>query len=168
MFTVERRYLLKMTATGGALATYNVPWSSEEPVQALKCWIYSPDQNVTVSGGTPVSLGGGSAQAFVAGQAVGSATAFAGNLIVLPVTYTSGTPEDLHPQTTNQQNNSGKLQAVIYDDPVNGVEVDKSGSTFRSTVIAIPPVSTFVQVINTDSNPKNLIVHFIGLAWRNT
>jgi hypothetical protein len=110
----------------------------------------------------------GTAQIFVAGQAQGSATAFAGNLIVLPGRPTGADASELQPQTTNQQNNYGKLQAVVYNDPVNGVTFDKSGSVYTAAKLSIAPVSTFCQVINTDTFAKNVIVHFIGLAWRNT
>jgi hypothetical protein len=160
-----------MTATGGALAQYNVPWTSEEPVQALAVWIYSADQNLTITGGTPTGLGGGTAQVFLAGEAQGSPTAFAGNVIELPMHFGTDTSE-IHPQTTSKVNNYGKLAGLIYVSPTTNLPVlagPASGDpNYNASQNATPPVSSFVQVINTDAEPKDIIVHFMGLAWRNT
>jgi hypothetical protein len=176
MFIVERRYLLKMAATGSPGAIVQVPWNSEEPVQNLACWIYTPDQGVNLlqpnggiaPGHTPTTLGGGSAQIFRGGVAIGSATAFpSASLLILPgdiVTVgTDATFETIHPQTTNPQGTLGRLQGVY----VAGV-FDNSSPAFKALQYQEPSLKTYVTITNTDAAAKDIIVHWMGLAWRNT
>jgi hypothetical protein len=177
MFIVERRYLLQMTATTDGGDVILVPWTSEEPVQNLSCWIYSPDQGSEcpqqgglATGTTPTNLGGGNAQIFRGGVGLGTATTFpSAPSLCLPadiITVGSDTTfETLEPQTSESGGTLGRLQGIYS---YNGTKLvyDNSSQAFKTTRIA--PFSTYVKVVNLDSTPKSVIVHWIGLAWRNT
>jgi len=159
MFPIERRYLLHLAATTTTGDHYTVPWTCEEAVQNLAVWIYSLDQTS--------SLGAGSAVITRAGVS-SSSVSFAGSCIIIPadVVVVGGASdfEILHPQTSNSDGTLGRLQGIFSP----GVAMDNSSSTFQSQKSTVKPVSTSVLVTNTDASAKDVVVHWIGLAWRNT
>lgn len=176
MYVPSRRYLLHMAATGNPGAIVQVPWNNQDPIQNLACWIYSADQGLPLqlpNGGIPTAevgtnLGGGSAQVFVAGVALGSPTAFpsAPSMILPANIITVGSDaqfEIIHPQTTNPGGTLGRLQGIYR----NGV-FDNSSDEFKGVWASYSPVKTFVLITNTDAAPKDIIVEWVGISWPST
>jgi hypothetical protein len=153
MFSIERRYRVDLGPNGDPSATADIPWICEEPAQYLAVQIYRPGRG---------ALGAGSAQLVRNGAVFGSATAFADNFIVLPAYPLALTATDLelgylHPQTANQK----KLDGVyVFEGGAFVLKKDRNDQ--------VQPMTTAVRVINTDASAKQLLVHWTGLAWRNT
>ena len=157
MYSVERRHLVKLGSTVDppAMQTVDVPLLLDEVSQYLACWIYMPGK---------AALGAGTAQIIRNGEALGAATAFAGNTIVLPLNvYQVGADIELelmHPQVCNPKPLSS---AFIFDTTLGMFVEDKDFRKYGTP----PPVSVAVRVVNTDAVRKDLIVHWVALVWRN-
>jgi len=142
MFFVEKRYLLKMEAAGGPGGdVMTIPWISEEAVQYLCVWLYTPGQ---------ASLGAGTAVVRRNGTAVGAATAFAGNVIIIPADILV-IGADFELQLPHPAN--GKALPVIslfrFDATAIAVVEDKPPLP-NAQLLAPPPITTDVVVTNTD------------------
>lgn len=156
MYTVEKKYLIKLGGTGDPPASQSVevPLLIDEVSQYLTCWVYTPGQ---------VALGGGSV-AIKRNGVVISTTAFAGNSLPVPLNlYAIGADfemEMIHPQTTIAR----PAQSVWYFDPVSGKMVeDKDTSKWG----APKPMPVSAILTNTDVTKKDLVLLWTALVWRN-
>jgi hypothetical protein len=157
MYTIEKKYLLKLGGTGDPLASQSVevPLSIDEVSQYLVCWVYTPGQ---------ISLGTGTIEIKRNGAVI-STTAFAGNSIPVPLNlYAIGADfemEMIHPQTTVAR----PVQSVWYYDVDAGLMVEDKDVVRWSAAPRPMPVSAVIT--NTDLEKKDLVLLWTALVWRN-
>jgi len=140
MYTFRQGFFIELAATGGN-AVIDVPLQTDEALQYVSLVVYAPGH---------ISLPTGSVQLFIGGDSVGSATAFAGNKIVLPLFPQAGEPNLILPATANTFKSFKHLVAGA------------TSSTYTETdpKLQITPMSVFARVTNTSAGAVQLVAEW--------